>query len=148
MEMRKIKKLIDLLEKSNLCEIELKEGEDMVRLARNKSSVEVPMQHYLQPTILPHGTPVTEHIKEPAEKQHHGHLVRSPMVGTFYAAASPESQPFTSIGQRVKLGDVLCIVEAMKMFNEIESDREGKVIEVLVKNGDPVEYDQPLFVLD
>ena len=143
MEMRKIKKLIDMLEKSNLSEIELKEGDDAVRLARKISHE--PTHHFVQPAIPPHGSAVTEHVKN---KQPDGHVIHSPMVGTFYAASSPERPPFASIGQNVKVGDVLCIVEAMKMFNEIESDRDGKIIDILVKNGEPIEYNQPLFVLE
>ena len=155
-EMRKIKKLIDMLEKSNLSEIELKEGEDAVRLVR-KISMEPIIQHAMQPSLIHHPssailTQHTTHISEQLNKSSvesaNKNFIRSPMVGTFYAAASPESQSFASVGQTIKAGDVLCIIEAMKMFNEIEADREGKIIEILIKNGEPVEYDQPLFVIE
>lgn len=152
MDIRKIKKLIDLLENTSVSEIEIKEGEESVRLSRHgqNSFITSGNQHHQftqspvqQPQVLSNA-PI-EQVASPTPK---GHMIRSPMVGTFYAASSPETPNFVSIGQNVNVGDTLGIIEAMKMFNEIESDRAGKVIDILVKNGESVEYDQPLFVIE
>ncbi|KTC78129.1 acetyl-CoA carboxylase biotin carboxyl carrier protein [Legionella brunensis] len=154
MDIRKIKKLIELLEETGISEIEIKEGEESVRLSRHNYSIEQPTQvRYVAPAPQPAAQPVAA---APAAVVNDnkvmsisaGHKVRSPMVGTMYTSPSPDAAPFVTIGQSVKIGDTLCIVEAMKMFNEIEADRAGKVIEILVANGEPVEYDQPLFVIE
>ncbi|USQ14201.1 acetyl-CoA carboxylase biotin carboxyl carrier protein [Legionella lytica] len=153
MDIRKIKKLIELLEETGISEIEIKEGEESLRLSRyNNAPVEAPAVHYVSApaprveAIAPAASAATE--SKPAAAISSGHKVRSPMVGTMYTSPSPESPPFITVGQSVKVGDVLCIVEAMKMFNEIEADRAGKIVEILVANGEPVEYDQVLFVIE
>lgn len=156
MDIRKIKKLIDLLEDTSITEIEIKEGEESVRLSRG-SKVE-PIQaikpafaapQALAPLPVAISSDAPGHDKaSSASTLPAGHQIRSPMVGTMYTAPSPEDSTFVTIGQVVKAGDTLCIIEAMKMFNEIETDRSGKIIAILVNNGDPVEYDQPLFILE
>ncbi|MEO5566450.1 MAG: acetyl-CoA carboxylase biotin carboxyl carrier protein [Luteimonas sp.] len=159
MDLRKIKKLIDLLEESNLAEIEIKEGEESVRLARMPQGVSTPMpmmqaapmqaqapQHAM-PMQSPTEAATGSQVKTIAEQFPDGEIVRSPMVGTFYASASPDKPPFVSVGQSVKAGDTLGIIEAMKMFNPIEADVSGTVIKILTESGQPVEFDQPLFVI-
>lgn len=156
MDIRKIKKLIELLQETGISEIEIKEGEESLRLSRHPSMpIETqPQVHYVAPPTAPRletsAPPVAveshEHIATPAMTV--GHKIRSPMVGTMYTSPSPESPVFVTIGQTVKVGDVLCIVEAMKMFNEIEADRAGKIVDILVSNGQPVEYDQVLFIIE
>lgn len=154
MDLRKIKTLIDILEQSNLAEIEIKEGEESVRLSRMpKGGIPAPM------TIPVHApahespraaatAPAAPAATASADKGlPPGHVVRSPMVGTFYASANPETPPFVKVGQQVKVGDTLGIIEAMKMFNQIEADHAGTVVAVLATNGQPVEFDQPLFVI-
>ncbi|OGV49533.1 MAG: acetyl-CoA carboxylase, biotin carboxyl carrier protein [Legionellales bacterium RIFCSPHIGHO2_12_FULL_42_9] len=147
MDIRKIKQLIDLLAKTDVVEIEVKEGEHSLRVSRRTSGDLVgvsgyhPVGHYVAAT---EAAPIANSTPHPSDK----HYIRSPMVGTMYAAASPEAQPFVIIGKRINVGDVLCIIEAMKMFNEIEADKAGTVVEILVGNGEPVEYDQPLFVVE
>lgn len=152
MDIRKIRKLIELLEETGISEIEIKEGEESLRLSRhNTAPVEAPQVHYVSapaPRAETAAPSVTAAESKPAVAVASGHKIRSPMVGTIYASPSPESPPFVSIGQSVKVGDVLCIVEAMKMFNEIEADRAGKIVDILVVNGEPVEYDQVLFVIE
>jgi acetyl-CoA carboxylase biotin carboxyl carrier protein len=157
MDIRKIKKLIELLEETGISEIEIKEGEESLRLSRySNAPVEAPAVHYVSapaPRVeasAPVANAPTAATSEnkPAVAISSGHKVRSPMVGTLYSSPSPESPPFVAVGQSVKVGDVLCIVEAMKMFNEIEADRAGKIVEILVANGEPVEYDQVLFVIE
>lgn len=159
MDIRKIKKLIELLEESSVTEIEMQEGEEFIRLSR-QGAVQ-PMAHAQHP--LMHTPPMFQHAAQPVhspiadahvppakahdDKHPSGHRVRSPMVGTYYATPSPDAPQFVTVGQRVKAGDTLCIIEAMKMFNEIEADRTGTVVEILVSNGEPVEYDQPLFII-
>lgn len=155
MDIRKIKKLIELLEATGISEIEIKEGEESVRLSRQGYSMEAgqtfryapPPQQIMQPQpMLPQAeAPVNNTPVKPAIA---GHTIRSPMVGTLYTSPSPEAPAFVSIGQSVKAGETLCIIEAMKMFNEIESDRAGKVVAILVANGDPIEYDQALFIIE
>jgi acetyl-CoA carboxylase biotin carboxyl carrier protein len=153
MDIRKIKKLIELLEESNLTEIEIVEGEESVRLTRAVMAAPVPAQTLVaQPVAAQHpaGTSAaaeTQVIPEEEESIPDGELVRAPMVGTFYASSSPEAEPFVGMGQQVAVGDTLCIIEAMKMFNQIESDFTGTVVAILVDNGQPVEFDQPLFVI-
>lgn len=152
MDIRKINKLIKLLIEGNLDELEVKEGEESVRLVRRSESTEAaPVRRVPVATHAAHSHQAAEPVvavdsSSPAKSS--GHTVCSPMVGTMYTSPSPDAEPFVSIGQMVKVGDTLCIVEAMKMFNEIEADRAGKIVEILVTNGDPVEYDQPLFVIE
>ena len=155
MDLRKIKKLMELLEESGIAEIEVKEGEESIKLSRNISSttnMQVPqiIQQPVQPSQPPAnqqasgmGTNAVDNLKK--EKRN---TVNSPMVGTFYASASPESKPFVTIGQSVKKGDTLCILEAMKMMNQVQAETDGKIVEILVDNAEPVEFDQPLFVLE
>ena len=155
MDLRKIKKLMELLEESGIAEIEVKEGEESIKLSRNISSttnMQVPqiIQQPVQTSQPPAnqqtsdmGTNAVDNLKE--EKRN---TVNSPMVGTFYASASPESKPFVTIGQSVKKGDTLCILEAMKMMNQVQAESDGKIVEILVDNAEPVEFDQPLFVLE
>lgn len=144
MDIRKIKKLIELLEESGIAEIEIHEGEESVRISRQSSSVvqtvapAAPMMAAPAPAAAA-AEPVTS-----AAIVEQGHEVRSPMVGTFYCAASPTSGPFVTQGQQVNVGDTLCIIEAMKMMNQIEADKAGVIEAILVENGEPVEFDQPL----
>lgn len=152
MDVRKIKKLIKLLEKTDISEIEIKEGEESLRLSRHSYSEPHAPKYILQPQgqiqpSTPAPVPVEE--KKHAEAQaSFGHKVRSPMAGTLYTSSSPDNPAFVTVGKTVKIGDTLCIIEAMKMFNEIESDRAGVITAVLGANGDPVEYDQPLFIIE
>jgi len=151
MDIRKVKKLIELLEESNLTEIEIVEGEESVRLSR-VNTVAAPVQ---MPQVAPAiGVPAQSATPPPAgetaskeDEVPEGELVRAPMVGTFYASPSPEAEPFVSVGQKVSEGETLCIIEAMKMFNQIESEVSGTVVATLAENGQPVEFDQPLFVI-
>lgn len=145
MDIRKVKKLIELLEESNIDEIEIKEGEESVRISRNSAQAMsvAPAQAYAPPPPPPAAAPAP--AAEPAAPATSGHVVKSPMVGTFYRAPSPTSPSFVEVGQTVKVGDVVCIVEAMKMMNQIEADKAGTVEAILVDNGEPVEFDQPLF---
>jgi len=149
-DIRKIKKLIELLEESSLTEMEIVEGEESVRLVRGGSQVQaVPMMapQFVAPTNAAPAPPLIEQRKEDDNQMPAGEVVLSPMVGTFFAASGPGAEPFVSMGQRVGVGDTLCIIEAMKMFNQIESDVSGTIVAILVENGQPVEYDQPLFVI-
>ena len=147
MDIRKIKKLIELLEDSSLTEIEIVEGEESVRLVRGGQAqamtVAVPQPAIAAPTVA-EAVPAAE---EQEDEIPEGEPVLAPMVGTFYAASGPEAESFVSLGQKVGVGDTLCIIEAMKMFNQIESDVSGTVVAILAENGQPVEYDQPLFVI-
>ena len=147
MDIRKIKKLIELLEESNLTEIEIVEGEESVRLIRGGMVQQVmPAAPALPPVAI--AAPAVAPAAEEDENQiPEGEAVLAPMVGTFYAASGPEAQPFVKMGQSVGVGDTLCIIEAMKMFNQIEADVSGTVVAILAENGQPVEYDQPLFVI-
>ena len=160
MDLRKIKALIDLLEKSNLTEIEIKEGEESVRLSR--ASRAAPMPTYVQAAPAEHApvahaapaagkAPAAEHASEshgkPGKDVPDGHTIRSPMVGTFYASPNPDAPAFVKVGQTVKAGDTLGIIEAMKMFNPIEADVSGTVRAILVKSGQPIEFDEPMFVI-
>jgi acetyl-CoA carboxylase biotin carboxyl carrier protein len=153
MDIRKVKKLIELLEESNLTEIEIVEGEESVRLSRgNAAPVAPPPQQYFTPApvpVQPPPAPPTS-LGEPASEEEpvpEGEVLRSPMVGTFYTSPSPEAEPFVSLGQKVSEGETLCIIEAMKMFNQIEAEVSGTVAAILAENGQPVEFDQPLFVI-
>ncbi len=151
MDIRKIKKLIELLEESDVEELEIQEGDDSVRISRRREQIAAPvhhMGHYAPPA--PHAPAPAPAEAAPAEAkpaEPKGHSVKSPMVGTFYRAPSPTSSAFVEVGQTVKEGDVVCIVEAMKMMNQIEADKSGTVTEILVENGQPVEFDQPLVVI-
>jgi acetyl-CoA carboxylase biotin carboxyl carrier protein len=147
-DIRKIKKLIELLEASSLTEIEIVEGEESVRLVRGGAAQAAPILAAPQLVAAPAAAPAVEVAAAEDEDQiPEGEAVLAPMVGTFYAASSPEAQPFVSLGQSVGVGDTLCIIEAMKMFNQIEADISGTVVAILVETGQPVEYDQPLFVI-
>ena len=154
MDLRKIKKLIDLLEESNLAEIEIKEGEESVRLARTPrgsyAAQPMMMQAPHAPAPMPMQSPTeaaTGGQAKLAADLPDGDVVRAPMVGTFYASPAPDKPPFVSVGQAVKTGDTLGIIEAMKMFNPIEAEVSGTVLKILAESGQPVEFDQPLFVV-
>ena len=149
MDIRKIKKLIELLEESGIAEIEIKEGEEAVRISRGSTAGLIP--HYVSAPAPMAPAPAPAQLAAPAAapaKAPSANAIPSPMVGTYYAAATPTAKPFVSIGDEVKVGQVLCIIEAMKMMNQIESDRAGRVTAIMANNGDPVEYGQPLFVVE
>jgi len=150
MDIRKIKKLIELLEESNIGELEIREGEETVRISRNgvMPMMAAPMA-YAQAPMATAPAPAVAPVAEAAQAAPvlSGHVVKSPMVGTFYRSPSPESPAFAEVGQSVKVGDVLCIVEAMKMMNQIEADKAGVIKAVLVEDGAPVEFDQPMFTI-
>jgi acetyl-CoA carboxylase biotin carboxyl carrier protein len=153
MDIRKVKKLIELLEESGIAEIEISEGEESVRISRYpQGQAHAPVVHYAAPPPPPAApAPVAAPVAAPAAPvapPKADHTVTAPMVGTFYAAATPGAKPFVDIGSEVNVGDTLCIIEAMKMMNQIESDKTGRVTAVLVKNGDPVEFGQPLFIIE
>ena len=159
MDIRKIKKLIELLEESNLAELEIREGEETVRLSRwpknlpmisaapQMAPIQVASDAQAPAQTAAPSIPGAAHQSKPVPPAHDGQVVRSPMVGTYYAAASPGAAPFLKIGQQVKVGDTLGIIEAMKMFNPIESEVSGTVVKILVENGQPVEFDEPLVVI-
>lgn len=155
MDIRKIKKLIELVDESGVAEIEIKEGEESVRI---RSRIDVPTlpASMMMPNISTHVTPAPTSSALPSATttpspatpdKIDGHVVTSPMVGTLYRAPSPDASPFIEVGKQVKRGDTLCIVEAMKMMNQIEADKDGVVTQILVENGQPVEYGQPLVVI-
>ena len=151
MDIRKIRKLIELLEETGISEIEIKEGEESLRLSRHSYATEAPVQQrYMLPPQNNNSAPAPLSEAKPAEASlsSSSHKVRSPMVGTMYGSPSPDAPAFVTVGQSVKVGDTLCIIEAMKMFNEIEADRAGTITAILVANGEPVEYDQPLFAIE
>ena len=153
MDIRKIRKLIELLEETGISEIEIKEGEESVRLSRHHYGSELaqPIRYAPVPPPIPTTAATSQNHDQKDSSSNtvtKGHKVRSPMVGTMYTSPSPDAPPFVTVGQMVKMGDTLCIVEAMKMFNEIEADRSGRIVEILVANGEPVEYDQPLFIIE
>ena len=152
MDLRKLKKLIDLVEESGISELEITEGEEKVKIVKGSgalapaSALTVPAR--TAPATMP--APVvtaTAAIEQPEPAVHEGHAVKSPMVGTFYRTPSPDAKPFVEVGQAVKEGQIICIIEAMKLMNEIECDKSGTVTAILVENGQPVEYGQPLFVI-
>src|ERR1700761_1365868 len=157
MDIRKIKKLIELLEESGIAEIEIKEGEEAVRISRMPPTppapaypqfthVPMPMSPQLEAPATAAAPPVTEvAVTKPKPNEH---VITAPMVGTFYGSPSPGAKAFIEIGDEIKVGQVLCIIEAMKMMNQIESDRAGKVTSIMARNGDPVEFGQPLFVVE
>lgn len=152
MDIRKVKKLIELLEESGIAEIEIKEGEESVRISRASTSAPV---YAAAPAAIPAAAPAPAPVAAAADstpassdEELSGHVVRAPMVGTFYRAPSPGAKAFAEEGQTVKAGDTLCIIEAMKLLNQIEADKAGTVKAVLVENGQPVEYNQPLFIIE
>ena len=151
MDLRKIKKLIDLLEESNLAELEIKEGEEVVRLSRVPTSGMVLAAPAPQMVAAPAPAPVAAApaavAAEPVSTLPAGHVVKAPMVGTFYASTSPGAPALVRVGQQVKVGDVLGVIEAMKMFNQIEADVAGTVQAILVENSQSVEFDEPMFVI-
>lgn len=150
MDIRKVKKLIELLEESGIDELEIHEGEESVRISRHSKQVAMQQPIYAQAPAAPAPAPVAAAPAAdaaPAAPKLNGNVVRSPMVGTFYRASSPEAKAFVEVGQTVKKGDILCIVEAMKMMNHIEAEIGGTIESILVENGQPVEYDQPLFTI-
>ncbi len=150
MDIRKIKKLIELLEQSSLTEMEITEGEETVKLSRTSQAAPAPIQAQTIQAAIPQqaSAPAAAPAETPAVEEPSGLLVRSPMVGTFYASPSPDSEAFVKVGQSVNVGDTLCMVEAMKMFNQIESEHKGKIKRILVENGQPVEFDEPLFEIE
>ncbi|MFA0486756.1 acetyl-CoA carboxylase biotin carboxyl carrier protein [Vibrio sp. 10N.222.55.B11] len=147
MDIRKIKKLIELVEESGISELEISEGEESVRISRNSTAPVAPVQYAAAPAPVaaaaPAAAPVAAEAAVPA-----GHQVLSPMVGTFYGAPSPDAKPFVKVGQSVTAGETLCIVEAMKMMNQIEADKSGVVTAILVEDGQPVEFDQALVIIE
>jgi len=149
MDIRKVKKLIELLEESQVAEIEIHEGEESVRISRVQQAPTVIQAAAAMPAPLPAGVspPQESPAPVPEAPAHDGHEVTSPMVGTFYEAASPGAKPFVEVGQQVSVGDTLCIVEAMKMLNQIEADKAGTISARLIENGQPVEFGQALFVI-
>jgi acetyl-CoA carboxylase biotin carboxyl carrier protein len=158
MDIRKVKKLIELLEESGIAEIEISEGEESVRISRYPAGgAPAPIVHYAQaPMAVPSAVAApaaavaapSAAAAAPVAAAKNDHTVTAPMVGTFYASAAPGAKAFVDIGSEVNVGDTLCIIEAMKMMNQIESDKAGRVTAVLVKNGDPVEFGQPLFIIE
>ena len=150
MDIRKVKKLIELLEESGISEIEIKEGEESVRISRNGPSMTMPQMQYAPAMAPPMAAPAAAApvATEAAAAEVSGHVVTSPMVGTFYEAPSPGSAPFVEVGKSVKEGDTLCIIEAMKMLNQIEADKSGVIKQMVAENGQPVEFGQPLFIIE
>lgn len=152
MDIRKVKKLIELLEESGIAEIEIKEGEESVRISRHgQAATAMPAQMMAAPAMaMPAAAaaPAAEAAAEKTDAVPAGHMVRSPMVGTFYRSSAPGSKEFVQVGDSVSAGDTLCIIEAMKILNQIEADKSGKITAILVENGQPVEYDEPLFIIE
>jgi acetyl-CoA carboxylase biotin carboxyl carrier protein len=163
MDIRKIKKLIELLEESGIAEIEIKEGEEAVRISRMPTGAAAvhSMPTYAMPMAAPVASPAQAAASAPAaaaaanaeaaaaaRPRSNEHVVTAPMVGTFYSASTPGGKPFVEIGDEVKVGQTLCIIEAMKMMNQIESDKSGRITSIMARNGDPVEFGQPLFVVE
>ncbi|MDH5433366.1 MAG: acetyl-CoA carboxylase biotin carboxyl carrier protein [Gammaproteobacteria bacterium] len=148
MDIRKVKKLIELLEESGVAEIEIKEGEESVRISRATGAVAAaPIQYTAAPA--PVAAPSAPAVAaSPAAEAVSGHQVKSPMVGTFYRSPSPGSKSFVEVGDKVNVGDTLCIIEAMKMMNQIECDKAGTVKAILIEDGEPVEFDEPLFIVE
>jgi acetyl-CoA carboxylase biotin carboxyl carrier protein len=153
MDLRKLKTLIDLVQQSGIAELEITEGEEKVRISRGGSGAQpaAPVQVYTLPPTGPApavaGAPAAPAAPVEGEAAPEGHVIRSPMVGTFYRSAAPGAKAFVEVGQAVKAGETLCIIEAMKLLNEIEADRDGTVKAILAENGQPVEYGEPLFIL-
>ncbi len=153
MDLRKLKKLIDLVEESGISELELTEGEEKVRISRTLTNAPQSVAHYAQPYIAqpmqaaPQTAPASQPAAGAAAPVAEGHIVKSPMVGTFYRSPSPDANSFVDIGSSVAVGDTICIIEAMKLLNEIEADHAGIIKKILVESGQPVEYGEPLFVI-
>lgn len=152
MDLRKLKTLIDLVAESDIAELEVTEGESKVRIIKTPQQQNQPMMIHAQPAApqyvqIPTAAAAAPAPAAPAPTEIQGHVVKSPMVGTFYAASAPGNPPYVSVGSTVKIGDTLCIVEAMKLLNEIDAEVAGVVKQILVENGQPVEYGQPLFVI-
>lgn len=150
MDIRKIKKLIELLEASDIGELEIKEGEESVRISRNNQNIQYVTSSpspAAPAAAAPEAAPAPAKEEAPASKGPSGHMVSSPMVGTFYRSPSPGSPAFVEVGQHVKVGDAICIIEAMKMMNQIEADKSGVIEAILVEDGEPVEFDQPLVTI-
>jgi len=145
MDIRKIKKLIEIIEESDIAEFEITEGEESVRISRYSANAVVAAPVVAPPVAAP---VVGESQQQPAAEDYAGHVVKSPMVGTFYASASPGSKVFVAVGQRVSEGETLCIIEAMKILNQIEAEASGTITKILVENAQAVEYGQPLFVIE
>ena len=156
MDVRKIKKLIEMVDNSGIAEIEITDGDDSIRISRATSAVTVhaapaaPAPAITPPVAAAPVAPATPAVTEPTtnDDEISGHTVDSPMVGTFYSASSPTAKPFVSVGDSVSAGDTICIIEAMKMLNQIESDKTGTIKAILVANEEPVEFGQPLFVIE
>ncbi|WP_299688461.1 acetyl-CoA carboxylase biotin carboxyl carrier protein [uncultured Vibrio sp.] len=151
MDIRKIKKLIELVEESGISELEISEGEESVRISRNSTAPVAPVQYAAAPAPIAAPAPAAAAVAEAeaaAPAAPAGHQVLSPMVGTFYGAPSPDAKPFVKVGQSVTAGETLCIVEAMKMMNQIEADKSGVVTAILVEDGQPVEFDQALVIIE
>ncbi|EMX1845838.1 TPA: acetyl-CoA carboxylase biotin carboxyl carrier protein [Klebsiella quasipneumoniae subsp. similipneumoniae] len=152
MDIRKIKKLIELVEESGISELEISEGEESVRISRSAPAASYPVmqQAYAAPMMQPQAPAAAPAAaaEAPAKAEISGHIVRSPMVGTFYRTPSPDAKAFVEVGQKVNVGDTLCIVEAMKMMNQIEADKAGVVKAILIESGQPVEFDEPLVVIE
>ena len=157
MDIKKVRKLIELLENSQVDELEVHEGEESIRVSRYAKNA-VTLNSSTTSTFAPNAqlseTPLSSHttdtdgsMAKQGSQNLQGHIIKSPMVGTFYTAASPDSSPFVSVGQKINEGDVLCIVEAMKMMNQIKSEKSGTITSILPEDGQPVEYDQPLFTI-
>lgn len=148
MDIRKIKKLIELVEESGISELEITEGEESVRIHRGGGQA-APVQYAAPVQAVAAPAPAAAPVAEPsAPSVPSGHVLSSPMVGTFYRSSSPDAKPFVEVGQKVSVGDTLCIIEAMKMMNQIEADKAGVIKQIMVENQDPVEFDQPLFVIE
>jgi acetyl-CoA carboxylase biotin carboxyl carrier protein len=147
MDLRKLKKLIDLVEESGIAELEITEGEEKVRISRNNSSNAPASASVMQVAAVPAAGGAVAPPAEPAAPAAEGHVLKSPMVGTYYRAPTPGAKPFVEVGQTVNEGDTVCIIEAMKLLNEIEADRSGVIKAILVENGQPVEYGHPLMVI-
>lgn len=152
MDIRKIKKLIELVEESGINELEISEGEESVRISRSAPNTGYPvMQQAYAAPVMQAQAPVAAApaaAEAPAKAEISGHIVRSPMVGTFYRTPGPDAKAFVEVGQKVNVGDTLCIVEAMKMMNQIEADKSGVVKAILIESGQPVEFDEPLVVIE
>jgi len=148
MDIRKIKKLIELVEESGINELEISEGEESVRISRGAPVIQAAPMMQAAPVAAAVAAPLAAAPADAAPAAISGHVVRSPMVGTFYASASPDAPAFVEVGQHVNAGDTLCILEAMKMMNQIEADKSGVIKEILAGNEDAIEFDQPLFIIE
>jgi acetyl-CoA carboxylase biotin carboxyl carrier protein len=151
MDIRKVKKLIELLEESGIAELEISEGEESVRISRHPRTISVPAAAPMNQAV-PLAAPPTPKLPATAAGEHKprndDQTITSPMVGTYYSASAPGAKPFVEIGMEIKVGQILCIIEAMKMMNQIESDKTGRITAILAKNGEPVEFGQPLFIIE